>query len=224
MKLRLPRFDPHTSSSFSRRPLKKPSTHRRAWVPNSLARHIKTTHTGRFYIFLISVRIDAVIKTMKKYLLGGLLFVVLEMFLFEVSIRLSEVWYSRVNRIEDYSNFCKVRDVVGNCLDFPWHTFIAWLGLFGVPLIVLVLFFVLLFKQKKSKNALCLVACYSIPMFIFHLGLIHIGRIEELWQRLEIANIFGMLLLATLVVVSSSTAGIFELYNRTRKKDLLKKT
>lgn len=161
---------------------------------------------------------------MKKYILGGLLFVVLEMSLFEIGFKLSEVWYSHVNRIEDYPKFCQVRDSVGNCLDFPWHTFLTWLGFLGVPLIVLALFFILLFKQNKSRNALCLIVCFSVPMLIFHLGLIHFNSIEELWQWLEITNIFGVILSAATIVISFSAAGIFNLNNRFLQKKRLSKT
>jgi hypothetical protein len=161
---------------------------------------------------------------MKKYLLGGLIFVALEMSLFEIGFKLSEIWYSYVNRIEDYQNFCRALDSVGNCLDFHRHTFFAWLGLFGVPLIVLVLFFILLFKQKKSRNALCLIACFALPMLIFHFGLIHINGIEELRQWLEIANVFGVISSVAIIVISFSAAGIFNLHNRFLERKLLSKT
>ncbi|MFA4955043.1 MAG: hypothetical protein WC641_07075 [Patescibacteria group bacterium] len=161
---------------------------------------------------------------MKKYLLGGLLFAVLEMSLYEIGFKLSEVWYSYVNRIEDYQNFCRALDSVGNCLDFHRHTFFAWLGLFGVPLIVLVLFFILLFKQKKSRNALCLIVCYALPMLIFHFGLIHIHSIDELWQWLEIANVFGVISSAGIIIISFSAAGIFYLHNRFLQMKRLSRT
>lgn len=161
---------------------------------------------------------------MKKYLLGGLLFAVLEMFLFEIGFKLSEIWYSHVNRIEDYPNFCNVRDAAGNCMDFPFHIFFAYLGLFIIPLIVLTLFFIFLFKQKKSRNALCFIVCFSVPMLIFHFGFIHINGIEDLWRWLEIANILGITLLTVIIVISFSAAGIFNLRNRFRKNKLLHKT
>jgi hypothetical protein len=160
---------------------------------------------------------------MKKYILSGLAFFGIEIFLYEIGYKLSVVWYSHVNSVEAYPNFCKVRDVVGNCLDFPWHNFFVALGLFGIKMIVLVLFFVLLFKQKKVSNALYLVAFYSIPISVFHLGLINMVGIGELCRWLEIANVFGMLSVIILVIISLLVSSIFSLYNRFQKKKPLHK-
>jgi hypothetical protein len=136
---------------------------------------------------------------MKKYLLSGLALVAINMFLYEAAFQ-SLFWYRQVNRIWGY--------------DFHWYSFFAWLGFWGVPLVVLVLCFILISKQKKSKNTLTLVAGYSVPMLIFYFGLIPLSHIQELWQWLEMANVFG----AALIISILSAAGIFHLSHRIREK------
>lgn len=157
------------------------------------------------------------------FVCAGLLLAVVELFLLNSGFVLSQVWNSHVNRVQEFPNFCQIRDTVGNCLDFRWHTFFTWLGLLGIPFSVLTIFFVLLYKQKKSVNALCLVLGFSIPMLMFHLGLVHIPNTGELWWFLEIANIFGAISSAALIAIGFLVAGMFNLHVRFREKKLLLK-
>lgn len=147
----------------------------------------------------------------------GPIFFFIEILIYESSDRLDDFWHAHKAGLGKLGDLCKNADAVGNCLDFKWHSFVASLGLFGIKIAVLIVFFVLLFRKKKIRPALLVVLLYSALILSFHFNIIPIKRLDELNWWLELANIGGVLATGILILISSISSIIYYFYKKKNK-------
>ncbi|MCB9798276.1 hypothetical protein H6758_00955 [Candidatus Nomurabacteria bacterium] len=151
------------------------------------------------------------------YTLIGPIFFLIEVLLYEGGKQLSDFWYAHKAGFGKLGDLCKNADAVGNCLDFRWHSFVAGIGLFGIKILVLITFLLVLFKKKKFGPALSIVLLYSGLILSFHFNIIPIERFDELYWWLELANIGGVLAVGILILVSLVASTIY--YFRRKKNE-----
>jgi hypothetical protein len=99
-------------------------------------------------------------------------------------------------------NLCKIKDIVGNCINYRWYEPVLETGLYSIKIIVLTLFFVILLKKKKAKPALCMILTYSLLSISFHIGLMPIKQLDELSTWIELANLGGLFAVASILIIS----------------------
>lgn len=89
-------------------------------------------------------------------------------------------------------------------------------GFYGVKIIVLILFFILLFQNKKISSGLSLVIPYSVSILCFHYNVIPISYLEDLHWWLELGNYIGWIAVQILIIVSLISSVIYYLSNKNK--------
>lgn len=144
------------------------------------------------------------------YALIGPGFFFFEILIYQIADWLTSNWYSSKFEVGMRANeLCANPDAVGNCLDFKWHVLVLGIGLFGTKIAILIAFFVILFYVKKLRPALLVVISYSILILAFHFDIIPIQRLHDLYWRIELANVGGVISVCVLMVISLFTSLIF---------------